>query len=150
MRALILVQQFKHLVCSPTALLLEKQLSSPLVPAWENYIQDRKVQERQTGKEKLSGKKTSVSTENNGFLSPSGVKLLALLGQSPLLLLSANRQSHKLLAGGSLFGNSYFFFVVYPDVWFKQSNGTLLVQACTDVQKPIETSLKRENPFPLH
>ena len=80
--------------------------------------------------------------------SPPGVELLALLSRSRLSLLSANRQSCKLLArDGLYFWSCCFVAVVYPDAWLKQNNGTLQVQTCTDVQKTILTGLEEENMF---
>ena len=115
MRAPFLVKQFTHLVCIQPLPSLSENYLRLLYLLWKITDKADKYK-RSIRAKKAQRKKPPVSTEINGFLSPSGVKLLALLGQSPLLLLPANPQSRKLLASGGLFGSTCFFFVVYPDV----------------------------------
>ena len=153
MRTSVLLQHFAHHVCIPIAAILQKKKLPPLLPALKNCRQGRK--DRKTDKHKKTNKQYTrqdirLDIRVMVSLSTSGVKLLTLLGNQlchPSLLLPLIRSSRDLLASSCLLGSSYFFFVVYPDVWSKKT--TLLPRACVpDIQRNIHTGL-REKLFSL-
>ena len=130
-----------------------RKFISPLLSALKicrKYREDRKTDKHNKTSKQYTRQDNRLDIRVMVSPSTPGIKLPAFLG-SPFchpLLLQLIRWSRELLSSSGLLESSYFFFVVYPDVWLKKT--TLLPRACVpDIQRNIHTSLKRENSFSL-
>ena len=151
------MSSFIHLehACIPIVPILDPKISLPLVPTWGDFSDKKK--HRKTQDHKIYGQtihETDIRLDRKVTVFPVlSFKLFSLL-VTPYchpLLLPVFRGSRKLFASSSLcVGSSYCFDVVRSDVCLKQNSDTLLVQACaTDMQKTIDTGLKRKIFFPF-
>ena len=133
----------------PIAPILDRKISSPLVPAWRNFCRQEEKQESTRTQDIRANSTRDCRPSGKGIIlhhSPESNCLVCSLPHAVTLRCCRFFGSRKLLANSGFCVSSCCFGVVHPDVCLKQnSSSPLVLWTCA----AIETGLKRRNPFPL-